>query len=174
MNWDFEYIVLNKVVRLLTKYHRKNSYQFCQVWLKPHWGRTDGAQTHSNSPGKWWTAMCCPFSGHLWGSMANSWWHFCPLINPWSSSHIYVCMYMSNSHYNRLTQSQSLLFCYLFTIQLELTKWTQTCVTQYKEIIEHAIWIKWSLISPKIKILLINLGVNIWNGMSGSVEGYNW
>ena len=82
--------------------------------------------------------------------------------------------HMSNSHYNRLTQIQSLLFCYLFTIQLELTKWTQTCVIQYKEIIEHAIWIKWSLISPKIKILLINLGVIFWNGMSGSVEGYYW
>ena len=83
-------------------------------------------------------------------------------------------IYMSNSHYNRLTQIQSLLFCYLFTIQLVLTKWTQTCVIQYKEIIEHAIWIKWSLISPKIEILLINLGVIFWNDMSGSVEGYYW
>ena len=74
---------------------------------------------------------------------------------------------MSNSHYNRLTQIESLLFCYPFIIQLKLTKWTQTCVIQYKEIIQHAIWIKWSLISPKIKILLINLGVIFWNGMSG-------
>ena len=43
--------------------------------------------------------------------------------------------YMSNSHYNRLTQIQSLLFCYLFIIQLKLTKWNETCVIQYKEII---------------------------------------
>ena len=82
--------------------------------------------------------------------------------------------YMSNSHYNRLTQIQSLLFWYIFIIQLELTNLTQTCVIQYKEIIEHAIWIKWSLISPEMKILLINLGVIFWNGMSGSVEGYYW
>ena len=31
-------------------------------------------------------------------------------------------IYMSNSHYNRLTQIQSLLFCYLFIIQLKITK----------------------------------------------------
>ena len=77
------------------------------------------------------------------------------MICPWQKCNLYT----SNSHYNRLTQIQSLLFCYLFIIQLKITKWTKTCVIQYKEIIWHAIWIKWSLISPKIKILLINLGV---------------
>ena len=30
---------------------------------------------------------------------------------------------------------QSLLFCYLFIIQLKLIKLNQTCVIQYKEII---------------------------------------
>ena len=44
-------------------------------------------------------------------------------------------IYMSNSHYNRLTQMQSLLLCYLFIIQLKLIKSNQTCVIQYKEII---------------------------------------
>ena len=46
-------------------------------------------------------------------------------------------MYNSTAQFifNRLTQIQSLLFCYLFIIQLKLTKWTHTCVIQYKEII---------------------------------------
>ena len=66
----------------------------------------------------------------IWGCAKEVNINHVPRIQNWIclQESCVIILNMSNSHYNRLTQIQSLLFCYLFIIQLKLTKWTQTCV----------------------------------------------